>query len=449
MKKHLSLFTALTFTLALSAQDLTSKRGICYNDFTEKEISVLEKSNVTWGYNWYQDSGSSRIGPENTFDFLPMVWGGGSDFEDMIRRADIYLSSHKNVKCLLGFNEPMMKEQYGGCNLTPKDAAEKWPLLEELAEKYNVKLTSPALTWGFEALSDGIVYGSPEHWLDTFIEEYKKLNEGKAPHFDYLALHSYMDYPSAVMWFCSTYGKRYGKKVLLTEFCAWDQDPNQRPHQDKDEQISSMTQKVEAMDTEDLVEGYAWFMSHAEVDKIPYNSVFTKKGSKGTLTELGKVYLYMTDVSKSKVYKTNEIIPAYAYSSSSNYNKEVGNKCDDAERFTSPVGIASATDKKDKKLFKSIPLELADFSNKRYANYKINIPEEKNYTVSLRLLTDSQNFYTISCDGKVLTEELIPSTNNKWQTVDIECLLPEGEHEIKISVEGNTKKSKFYWFTIK
>ncbi|MCR5218274.1 glycosyl hydrolase [Treponema sp.] len=448
MKRHLLFLTFAMFTYALSAQSLSSKRGLCYNSLSEKERSCLENSNVSWGYNWYQNPGDSGLGPEKAVDFLPMIWGGGEDFEDMIKRTEEYLFTHKNVKCILGFNEPMMKKQYGGCELTPAEAAEKWPQLESLALKFNTKLASPALTWGFEPLSDGIVYGSPEMWMDTFIEEYKKLNKGKEPHYDYLALHSYMDYPSAVMWFCSTYGSRYNKKVLLTEFCAWDQDQNQIPHQDKYEQISSMTQKVEAMDSEDIVAGYAWFMSHAQVKNIPYNSIFTKINSKGKLTELGQVYLYMTDVSKDKLYKTEQIIPACAYSSSSNYNREKGNKCDDGERFNTPVGIACASDKKNKKIFKEIPLELGNFKNKRFASYKVEIPADGDYKFTLRILTDDEEAYAVSCDGIMIAEKVIPSTKAKWKDIELEGQLTKGIHQIKISTEGNAKKAKFYWFKI-
>ena len=448
MKKLFTAALLLSGTVLSFCLPSPSKRGMCYNSFTEDEVKVLEDSNITWAYNWYQNPGKDKIGPDHKIEFMPMIWGAGEDFDDMVTRTKEYLAANKNIKCLLGFNEPMMKAQYGGCALTPKEAAEKWPVLEQIAEEYKVELAGPALTWGFEPLSDGKIYGAPEAWMDEFISEYKKLNKNREPRYDYIVLHSYMDYPSAVMWFCSTYGNRYNKKVLLTEFCAWDQDPNQIPHQDKNEQITAMTQKVEAMDTEEIVEGYAWFMSHAEAEKIPYNSVFTKKGSDGSLTDLGKVYLYMTDVSRNRTFTTKEIIPAYEYASSSNYNTTVGEKCDDGLRFNTPVGIMPATDRGDKKLYKKIPLELGNFSNKRFANYKVNIPSSKKYTVSLRIMTDREELYIISADGKEIVQKEIPSTKGKWKTVTLEAELNEGIQEIQIKTLGNARTAKFYWFTI-
>lgn len=447
MKKiTLAIFYSL-LAVSIFAQSPT-KRGMCYNHFTPEEEAVMLNSKVTWCYNWAQAPGEKNIGPESSVEFMPMIWGAGEDFDLMMNQAREYLSKTPGVKVLLGFNEPMMKNKYGGCDLTPLEAAKLWPQIEDLAKEFNLELASPALTWGFEALSDGKIYGAPEEWLDTFIAEYKKIN-GKEPHFDYLVLHSYMDYPSAVMWFCDKYSDYYNKKVLLTEFCAWDQDPNQMPHQSLEAQISSMTQKVEAMDNDEKVAGYAWFMSHAAVDSMPYNSVFTKFKGKGDLTELGKVYLYMSDCDKSKWFNTNEIIPAYLYVSSSNYNMTVGEKPEDGKRFSTPINIESASDKGNKKLDVKIPLQLGDFSNKRFANYQVKIPESKTYTLNLRILSNKEQIFVISSNGKEILSKEIPSTKNKWKTISLEIDLEAGDNEIQIKTLGNAKTVKFNWFTIK
>lgn len=444
------VFIAFSVFALPSANKTTapSKRGICYNSFSQQEIDVLEKSNVSWGYNWYQSSGSERIGPEQNIEFMPMIWGAGEDFDDMVKRTREYLSEHKNVRCILGFNEPMMKGQYGGCDLTPKEAAKKWPVLEKIAADFDVLLAGPALTWGFEPLSDGKIYGAPEEWMDEFIRQYKKMNRKREPRFDFLVLHSYMDYPSAVMWFCSTYAARYGKKVMLTEFCAWDQDPNQKPHQSLWEQTVAMSQKVEAMDSEDCVESYAWFMSHAAVNEVPFNSVFSERDSDGKLTELGAVYLNMVDVSKKNVFSQEEVIPAFKYASSSNYNKTVGTKCDDGVRFNTPVGLALATDNSNQEIFNDIPLELSDFSNKRFASYMLNLPETRTYKMKLRLLTDNTEIFTVSSDGTELAKLELSGTNGEWKTVELNVPLEKGTHEILIKSLGNARKVKFYWFAV-
>ena len=90
-----------------------------------------------------------------------------------------------------------------------------------------------------------------------------------------------------------------------------------KPHQSEEAQRIAMSQKVEAMDAEEIVEGYAWFMSHGEVDKVPYNSMFKSIASNGELTALGKVYSYMADVSRPEKFSTGQLIPAYLYASSS------------------------------------------------------------------------------------------------------------------------------------
>lgn len=447
MKRGIFSLVFLGCALASFAIPSPTKRGICYNDFTQEEIDVLDQSKVTWAYNWYQFSNTDRIGPNQHVEFMPMVWGAGEDFDAMVSRTREYLSKNKKVRVLLGFNEPMMKGQYGGCDLSPKEAAKKWPELEKIAKDFKIELAGPALTWGFEPLSDGKIY-TPEGWMDAFIEEYKKMNKKREPRFDYVVLHSYMDYPSAVMWFCKTYGERYNKKVLLTEFCAWDQDPNQLPHQSLEAQTIAMAQKVEAMDSEDIVAGYAWFMSHGAVDAVPFNSVFTQKGSDGSLTELGKVFLYMADVTKPKSFSAGDVIPAYEYVSSSNYNKTVGEKCDDGVRFNTPVSPASATDPSDVELLEKIPLELSDFSNKRFANYSVVLPETKTYSVKLRILTDKPELYIISQDGKEVCQKEIEGTGSEWKTVELEAPLTKGKHEIQVKTLGNARLAKFFWFVV-
>ena len=444
MKQRILPLTVLVFLLlasfSLYGQE-RNKRGMCYNFFTPQEVAVMDTSKVTWCYNWAQ---SPQEDPASKMEFMPMVWGAGKDFEAMVSAARAYLSTHSEVKVLLGFNEPMMKNQYGGCDLTPAEAAKLWPKLEALAKEFNIELASPALTWGFEKLSDGKIYGAPEEWMNAFIKAYKKKNR-RAPRFDYLVLHSYMDYPSAVMWFCDKYSQMYNKKVLLTEFCAWDQDQNQTPHKSAAEQMSSMTQKVEAMDNDPNVAGYAWFMSHAAVDTVPFNSVFTQFKSDGSLTPLGKVYLNMSTCDKSVWYKPGDKIAASEYVASSNYNMTVGEKPEDGVRFNTCIGIDVA-DEDARESDEAFPLMLGNFSNRRFADYQIEFSEDKTYSLELRILSDKPQIFTVLCDGESVYSAELEATGEKWKTVTVPVTLKNGLHTIRIKTEGNARTVKFYWF---
>ena len=457
--KLISVFSSLAF-MALLAQNavatppiisiatspVPSKRGLCYNSFSEGELKLLANSKVTWAYNWAPAANEPEgIGPGKPLEFMPMIWGAG---DNMLEEADAYLSTHPGVKVILGINEPMMKtEGYGGCDTSPYDAAIFWPKLEALAEKYNLEIGGPALTWGFEPLSDGKIY-SPVGWTDAFIRQYKKLYK-KEPRMDYIVLHSYMDYPSAVLGFCEEYAKIYKKKIILTEFCAWSSNPNEKIHKSRDAQISSMTQKVEAMEHDPNIVGYCWFMSHGDPNAMPYYAIFPDKDRSGKLTELGKVYLYMSACDKNIYYTVNAPIPAAEYVASSNYDLDIGGKkWEEGTRFALPIGLETASDEMKTVDGKRMELQIGGLTNRRYAEYQINFPEERAYIFNLRIALDKKQTFVFTCDGKEIGSAMLEPTDKKWQTVPIELNVPAGQHVIRITSKGGAKFSKLYWFEI-
>lgn len=434
-KKTISALALLAFAAGMTIAS-PSKRGICYNDLNLSEVTALTSGNVSWGYNWYVSDYRDGIGTDK-FLFAPMMWGGGEDFEERLSLTDEYLTKHPEAKYLLGFNEPMMKNAYGGCDMTPHTAALLWPQVEALAEKHGVSLVSPALTWGFEPLTeDGKIYVAPEDWFNQWIDEYKKLYE-KEPRFDYLALHSYMDYPSAVMWFCDTYYDMYKKPILLTEFCAWESE-NHEPHKTALGQLESMSQKVESLDANEHVAGYNWFMSHASVDKIPFNSIFKKKGADGTMTELGWVYVHQSTLNKEKYFSLGETIPAYAYASSSNYNETLGEKPQDGARFETSLGVRRNT---DKKTLKTIPLELSCFRNGRFANYQIESTSDGDKKLTLRYMSDGEETIYVFVDGEKVLRFDLPIAK-KWKENTVTLPLASGKHTLMLKSEGGAKNVK-------
>ena len=190
----------------------------------------------------------------------------------------------------MGYNEPNLGGSVGGSGITPKQAAADWENLEAIAEEFGLALIGPALQYSGETLSDGKCYGSPEKWMDAFIAEYQALHDGKSPKVDYFNLHCYMNWPSALEWYVENYYKMYGRKIYLTEFCAWEYN-NGGQNESMENQTSSMKEKVAFMDSYSGCAGYAWFMSHGQTSAIPFNSIYEAKGADGTLTSLGKAYL--------------------------------------------------------------------------------------------------------------------------------------------------------------
>ena len=419
-----------------------AKRGMCYEGMNSAEMTALASGTVTWAYNWTEDpyrkndsSVDTQIGPGKSLEFVPMVWGGSFD-EAKLRS---YLDAHAGVKYLLGFNEPMMTNTYGGCALTPAEAAALWPSVEQIADDYDLSLVSPALTYGFEEIG-GTVYGTPESWMDAFIEAYKTAN-GRNPRFDYLALHSYMDYPSAVLGFCDRYAAMYGKKIFLTEFCAWSADESS--HLSLSGQITTMTQKIEALDQDDNVAGYAWFMSHGSVSSVPYNSVFQSYDGDGSLTELGKIYCYMSDHDTGRWYAAGEHIPAASYVSSSNYNTGVGTNASDGLRYNTGLNIGCSTDGGVETV-----LELGTFTSGRFANYQITADKAGTYTLTLRYLSDDEQKFAAFVNGSEVGSSRLSSTGSSWKTASFSVDLAAGQQILQLASAGGADTVKLGWLKI-
>ncbi|MBP5318266.1 MAG: hypothetical protein J6Y77_02560 [Paludibacteraceae bacterium] len=402
------------------------KRGTCFNNLPQTVADTLTRGALRWGYNWAASPSGSYIGKGRMLNFYPMQWGAFSALTGL----ESSLKS-RGADIILGFNEPMMTGRDGGCAMTPKRAAELWPQLEELALKYHVKLASPALTYGYEAI-EGVKYGSPEAWMDKFISEYKKLYDGRTPRFDYLVLHSYMNWPAAVDGYVSKYAKRYKVKVLLTEFCAWEQgsDPwnninnlEKTLFPDFSFQQASMTQKVEAMDQNPNVAGYAWFNAPGSANSIPWNAVYT--GSRPT--ELGKVYAYMSTSNTEKYYQMGVFIPAAQYVTSSNYDKSL------SDAFANRIIYGASTDTEFREV---LPVELRRFMSPCFANYLINVPEAGNYTITLRFCSTGATTIVATCGSSSVLAEMT-STNGQWVDRTFNISLPAGQQALQFAATGS------------
>lgn len=390
--------------------DSTKKRGFCFEVLSDAQVIQLENGGkVSWAYNWGtnpQDkkdgSSSKRIGGRGAkIAYFPMMWGDLSESEEKLR---VYLKANPQTEYLLGFNEPNLTQKVGGCNIPPKRAAELWPMLEAIAAEFNLALVSPAMQYSGEALSDGKVYNTPESWLDEFIKEYGAMNGGKKPRMDYLALHCYMDYPgSQVDFYCRHYSKMYGLKIFLTEFCAWE---NQNKQLDEMWQAQTMAQKIEAMDQDECVAGYAWFMADGNYGALPWNSFFKGKTSP-ELSLAGKVYAYLSNSSGEEVFAEGKEIPVCSYVRSSNYQRA------ENAPYAFPWNFFENDDLQYEREF---PLALT-FGRKQFAEYQIDVPQNGSYEIQARY-----------------------KLNGQWKTQAVQTVeLEEGNQTIRFSYESGGK----------
>ena len=351
MKRTFITFALILTTLAIDAQPARSyKRGVSENSFTyEAEINSLSPG-VSWFYNWGITPNwqvQNVVGPGTEMEYVPMTWT--ANFNETNLRN--YLTEHPGVKYLLGYNEPNFSSQ---ANLTPEVAAQQWPIVEQIARDFNLKLVAPALNYSGQALSDGVVY-QPEDWMDAFLAAYPEA------HFDYLALHCYMNSASAQKSFVENFAKKYGKQVWLTEFCSWEGTV------DSISQQHAMVQKVRDLELSPYVYRYAWFKARGSETAPYYRLLYIPKLSggpePGTLTNTGKIYTYMSSFDTTYYYTPDVVIPATNYvNNSDGVFLEVNN---DSES--------------------DLPLQISNFDVYASADYLVEIPSEGKYTLQLRL----------------------------------------------------------------
>lgn len=436
MKRIAASFLLVLIAITAPAQQRSAKRGIGWDERNTASYlsdAAIEKMapGVSWVYTWGQTpKGTTTLlatGEEGSMDFAPMCWKGTYD-ANAIRN---YVKKHPGVKHLLGFNEPNFSAQ---ANMTPADAANKWPAVEALADELGLRLVAPALNFTGERVGGKI--WTPYEWLDEFIKQYKK-KYGKLPHMDCLALHCYMDWYSATTWFAMNYFYRdlfdpqnesYGKfpnivellnsyeetnghypRMMLTEFCAWEESCTS-----VDFQIDQMTQKLQKLEQSDLIEGYAWFMANPENnDGKPWMGCFVDgKRNDSELNDLGKVYVHLSSFDTEKYYVPGEPIQA----------KNYVNATTDARQ----VKVRPNTEPGS-----SLPL-LIELPATGYSVYQINVPMTAEYKITVHVNAPSGIDLGFYVDNKRTEMTTLPNTYGRWRNVEFSATLKEGKHNIML-----------------
>ncbi|MBV72128.1 MAG: hypothetical protein CMH52_12440 [Myxococcales bacterium] len=249
------------------------KRGIAFGFESARDFDVISPG-VSWWYNWSPRYNQivANLYVDYQMDWVPMTWNGNNP--DEIRA---FLQVHPNVKYLLTYNEPNFSDQ---ANMTPAYAASIWPVFEEIAEEFQVKLVGPAVNFcggcvmvdGEPIANDYIV------WLDLFFEEFR-IQFGREPKMDFTALHWYdfglQDQVERIV-------SRYQKPVWVTEFALWrGEDWN------TDEfERNWLLEVVAFLEQHPMVYRYSWFTGRRP--DFPKINLF---GADGELTPLGRAYV--------------------------------------------------------------------------------------------------------------------------------------------------------------
>lgn len=241
----------------------SKKKGLCLGTWGNPNWSdwVLNL-HCKWFYTW---EGYVPRGIPPGMEFVPMIRSKHSDPE---RVADIQKSFEgKNIKELLGLNEPDHKSQDG---FSVEEALNLWPRLMDLG----LRLGSPACV-------------HPENeWMVKFMEgvEERKLRV------DFVCVHHYGG-PSPEQLVAKLEGveKRYKRPIWITEFAVGDWGAkNVKENKNEPRDVRRFMERVlPKLDRLDCLERYAWFSANTDDAALGTSALFTKEGE---LTKLGECY---------------------------------------------------------------------------------------------------------------------------------------------------------------
>jgi len=399
MKKFLIFLCVSCFCItSIQAQLKSTKRGLGYNNLLTGDVQVLSPG-LTWAYNWGQ-SGSNNDAAFQQYgiEYVPMCWNG-------VNTAQLrtLLLGHPEIKYILGFNEPNFKAQ---ANLTPTQAAAKWPDLEAIADEFHLTIVGPALNYSPDA-----PYQDPFKWYDEFFAACPTCRV------DHIAFHLYVPSAGAVKTTIDKL-KKYGKPIWLTEFCAWETGTSEGS------QEQFMFDAFDYLENEPAIFRYAWFKERGYSGGYPYMQLLNKS-LEGVLLPMGELYTYMSSYDKNHYFTTSQPIP-----------------CKD---FIAEKGVML-----EKTTDVANHLNVTNFDpTYDYVDYNVDIPEAGEYNVFFRnaFQYGDASEVRISVNnvekGSLLFEN---KATDVWNTQQCKATFDAGKQTIRIDFKQGGLKLN--WFEI-
>ncbi|KAH6685070.1 glycosyl hydrolase catalytic core-domain-containing protein [Plectosphaerella plurivora] len=276
----LVLCTLISSTAAGRA-DLPSKRGLALlgdAPSSDNELLTSEESPISWYYTW-SPWPSDTVAEDVVF--LPLLHG--IDTVEDPNLHDILGNLPSSSTHILTFNEPDGEQDTGGSSISPEDAAEAYL-------KHVVPLREPrdgdTRTWN---ISHPVVTGSDMgiEWLRNFNKSCYELSDDGCPA-DFVAVHWYGPF-AGLTWWLDTLKDFYGSNE--TDMTMWITEMA-LPQEDSEANEAMMTESIEYLESQDYVEGYAWFGAFRTDNSNGWTgdgvSLFDDDGG---LTDLGATYL--------------------------------------------------------------------------------------------------------------------------------------------------------------
>jgi hypothetical protein len=382
-------------------QARSEKRGIGFNTVYAADFDAIKKG-ISWAYNWGASGYNSTVesaAKNADVAFIPMIWNGGGDWATAIRT---FKNKHPECEYILAFNEPNLTDQ---ANMTPSQAAAKWLPVKQLAQELNMKIVAPAMNYGTLA-----GYSDPVKWYDEFFAQSGvSIDDVSA-----LALHCYMNEPSAVKGFMEKF-RKYGKPVWLTEFCAWEGTRT------AEQQRAYMSNIINYLESEPMIGRYAWFKYDGSTTANPQYALRPTGNNQGALSDLGKIYVNMSSYDKEYHYGHNQVIPAEHYC-----NTNMSEAAHD--KWVAGVQLKISSDETG-------ILEVTEFGLPKWLEYQIEPSVGGNYHFIVRYAANGDSKCKVFSDGNEIGEIELPKTGGytTWETITTPTLpVTKGKHTIRI-----------------
>ena len=380
-------------------------RGVGFT-FRHPEDVLLLNPAIGWSYNWgtHPQPHIEELFRELGHDFFPMVWSTQSDATDANIRAFIQRNPH--IRYIQAFNEPNLREE---ANMTPSQAAERWPRFRDLANELGLKIVSPSLNWG---TLPG--YHDPNVWLDEFLAH----PNVSIDDIDVISIHSYAGI-LGLKSFIDRF-RRYERPIWMTEWNQWYGTGNAA------QQMAFMSQSIQLMQADPMVTRHAWFYPRPSgpPNTPPFMDLLDRNWPPG-LTPLGEVFVNLSSQDRT-IWQSidNHILLAHTYTntSASETGFYIGGSV-----VLGPAARLTTDD--------TGHLELNNFQYGQWVEYQIEVTRPVS-RIRLRYAGFVNSAVAVSLDGNTVATVQLPRTGSAgvWNTATSSISLPQGRHTIRLQV---------------
>lgn len=241
-----------------------TKKGIAISSGMGGYVAKINQLNIAWYYNWSPNpTNATRY---KGLEFVPMIWG---DKDASAIQTKMSNAINGGYKYILGFNEPDMGYDGGGCNMDTSVAIDLWPNF--------------TMYWG------QIKIGSPAYASWGSGSKMVQFMAGVENKVDYVCLHCYPwnwnGGESMAKWMLESVVddayNRYGKPIWITEYST----TGEEGHITQEGTAEFIEYFLKGLDEREYVERQSFFSFNA--DK-PGGGLWSY--STGDLSQAGEAY---------------------------------------------------------------------------------------------------------------------------------------------------------------